>query len=422
MRKTLWILALTMGCCSLPSYGRLAENNIAYCKWPTTDNSLSFIRLPQNDSQALNNYVLQEIEVMLQREAVTMNQAIIDKILTTIKCAHKHDVEHNPTLTVIDYSKPSSEKRLWIFDLKEKKLLFHTYVSHGIKSGILSSNYFSNRYNSKASSIGVYKTDKAYYGRHGLSMKLAGLEKGFNDNAFNRAVVMHGGWYVDEKFVKKYGRPGRSWGCPAVPLELTKQIIDTIKDNSLFVAYYPNENWFLKSKYLNCDNYSHLPKVAQLETNSIEPLENRDDILFAEKNNNNKREENEPIVVMAADSYQRIFNTKVPLKRMLRRQINHTEYVALNNEEFKNIADNPERLNSVEKDGLNEICFVIPVVKKVRGYYATEMQIVQLGKIKEVAPNTETSQQHHSNYTIHFQEHPSIRLKTTNQFIRWLGL
>ncbi|ETO93397.1 murein L,D-transpeptidase catalytic domain family protein [Legionella oakridgensis] len=416
--KKLWIFALTIACCSLPSYGMPLDN--PYCKRPTIDDSASLLGITPSDSQKLT-YFLHGIKTMLHHEAPTMNQAMVDKILTTLKCANQYDVEHTPVLTVIDYSRPSSEKRLWIFDLKGKKLLFHTYVSHGIKSGILSSNYFSNQYNSKASSIGVYKTDKAYYGRHGLSMRLDGLEKGFNDNASNRAVVMHGGWYVDEKFVKKYGRAGRSWGCPAVPSELTKQIINTIKDNSLFVAYYPNENWFLKSKYLHCDNYSHLPQVAQLETNATEPLENRDEILFAEKNNNNKREENEPIVVMAADSYQRIFNTKVPLKRMLRRQINHTEYVALNNKEFKNIvADNPELLNSATKDGSNELCFVIPVIKKVRGYYATEMQIIPLGKIKEVV--TSSTQKNQPNYTIHFQTNASIHLKTTNQFIRWLGL
>ena len=108
---------------------------------------------------------------------------------------------------------------------KEKKLLFHTYVSHGITSGTLLTNYFSNKYNSKASSIGVYKTEKAYYGREGLSLRLDGLDRSFNDNASNRSVVMHGGWYVDEHFIKKYGRPGRSWGCPALPLNFINPLL-----------------------------------------------------------------------------------------------------------------------------------------------------------------------------------------------------
>lgn len=368
---------------------------------------------------------LHEIKEMLLKEATTLNLAVINKVLTTLKCASEYNIEHNNILTIIDYSLPSNEKRLWIFDLKEKKLLFHTYVSHGIKSGVLLSNNFSNKYNSKASSIGVYKTEKAYQGRHGLSLQLDGLEAGFNDNAANRAVVMHGGWYVDENFIKKYGRTGRSWGCPAVPENLTKPIINTIKDKSLFVIYYPSDNWFLKSKFLNCDILSSTQNTDDLRIAvplPVEENEQREGILFADINQNNQREENEPIVVISADSYERIFHTKVPLERMLRRQINNTEYIALSHIEFENLITYNDKIFN-NNDGLNAVYFVIPVVKMERGYYATEMKIVTPGKIKGVRPNIDSSKiESIKSYTVHFEANSFFNLRSTNQFIRWLGL
>lgn len=150
--------------------------------------------------QAIN-----DLDFMLHNEAPHLNQQVINKVLMTLKCANDYNVDHNHILTIIDYSMPSNEKRLWVFDLKDRKLLFHTYVSHGIKSGALVSNYFSNQYNSKASSIGVYQTLQSYYGRDGLSLRLDGLDRSFNDNASNRSVVMHSGWYVEESFIKNTG-------------------------------------------------------------------------------------------------------------------------------------------------------------------------------------------------------------------------
>ena len=135
-----------------------------------------------------------DIATMLNQNNVGLQTAVIDKVLTILECTQARHIEHTPILTVIDYSLHANTKRLWVFNLNEKKLLFHTYVSHGIKSGALSSNFFSNKYDSKTSSIGVYTTDKAYYGREGLSLKLNGLEEGFNDHAYNRSLVMHGGW------------------------------------------------------------------------------------------------------------------------------------------------------------------------------------------------------------------------------------
>jgi hypothetical protein len=360
-----------------------------------------------------------EIKEMIKKEAGTLNPVVIDKVLTTLKCAKEYHVESNNILAVIDYSLPSSEKRLWVFDLKEKKLLFHTYVAHGIKSGELLSTYFSNKHDSKASSMGVYKTEKIYQGRHGLSLQLDGLDRGFNDNASSRAVVMHGGWYVEERFIKKYGRPGRSWGCPAVPSNLTEAIINTIKDNSIFVMYYPNDNWLTSSKFQTCDILPPLKK-AEIVASEIKPFDVgglRDDILFADLNKHSRREGSEAVVAMTADNYERIFHTKAPLTRMLRRQINTVEYIALSDTELQTLATD-------NKDALKDVYFVIPVVSMVRGYYATEMKIVNLGVITDVTFNTNLSKKgNKSTYlTVHFETSPVVSLRSTNQFIRWLGL
>ena len=359
-----------------------------------------------------------EIKNMLRQEAGTLNNDVINKTLMALHCAEENNIDHNNILTIIDYSLPSSEKRLWVFDLEKKKLLFHTYVSHGLKSGALLSQYFSNKINSKASSLGVYNTEKPYRGRHGASLKLQGLDKGFNDNAYNRFIVMHGSWYVDEAFIKKYGRAGRSWGCPTVPRDLIHPIIDTIKENSFLIVYYPGDRWLENSTFLNCRSFASQPHVANGTVESNTPIEDaRGEILFADINNNNQHEENEPVAVIQADHYQKIFNKKAPLKRMLRRQINNTEYIALNYEEF-NV------LHNENKTYLASIYFVIPIVKMDRGYYATEMKIVTLGKIKNLRLNKILSEENEKieNYILNFEEKSPINLKATERFIRWLGL
>jgi hypothetical protein len=409
----LLILAVTSTCFSVPSPQLKHEKVIINNDNKVVEEILSMIS-PQIASVRPPAITLAEVQKMLQQDGGSaLNAAVIDKVLKTLKCANEYRVAHNDILTIIDYSLPSNEKRLWVFDLQDKKLLFNTYVSHGIKSGTLLSKSFSNKFNSKSSSIGVYKTDKTYYGRHGLSLQLDGLESGFNDNASSRSVVMHGGWYVDENFIQKYGRAGRSWGCPALPENLTSAIINTIKGDSLFVVYYPSDSWFVKSKFLNCDNLTPTRYNSKLATDlkPVEEIEKREDVLFAKIS---AKHQEEPIVTMPADDYERIFHTKAPLERMLRRQIDNREYIALSNTEFESIAA------SNNKEDLNYIYFVIPVVKMVRGYYATEMHIVDLGKIKDLKMNLASSTA--KSYTIDFESKPSVQLRTTNQFIRWLGL
>lgn len=356
-----------------------------------------------------------ELRQLLHEKAPMLSEVVIDKVVTSLKCANQYNVDHNDILTVIDYSLPSSEKRLWVFDLKHKQLLFYTYVSHGIKSGTLLTDNFSNKYNSKASSIGVYKTEKAYYGREGLSLRLDGLDRSFNDNASNRSVVMHGGWYVTESFIKKYGRPGRSWGCPALPLEEYKGIINTIKENSLFVVYYPSEDWFSKSKFLNCNNPSKQLVRKPLEVKAPGGVsESREEVLLADLTQKNKSEQNKAVLAMSAADYERTFHNKPPLDRMLRRQINQAEYIALSNKEFASLSQSKD-----DKGALSNLYFIIPVIKMVRGYYETQMEIMPFGKIKEVRLSSDAASKR---YTVYFDKQPALTLKATDQFIRWLGL
>lgn len=380
----------------------------------------------KNDLVAVRDYPesFNSLRDLFHQQAATLSAPVINKVLTALNCSDLNKVAHNNILTIIDYSLPSSEKRLWVFDIKEKKLLFHTYVSHGITSGRLFTDAFSNRYNSKASSLGVYRTEKAYYGREGLSLRLDGLDRSFNDNASNRSVVMHGGWYVEEQFIKKYGRAGRSWGCPALPLAMYQPIINAIKDNSFMVVYYPSDSWFVKSKFLNCQKQTEtaasnvvLPKEKLITTDNND----REGILFADIKKNSRLEESDPIVVMSADQYEKTYHAKAPLERMLRRQINKLEYIALSNAEFDRIASNRDISNQTTLDSLY---FVIPEIKMIRGYYETQMKIINFGKIKAIhaGPKDGRLKDFSTNYTVYFDKHASVSLKSTKQFIRWLGL
>lgn len=144
-------------------------------------------------------------------------------------------------ISIIDFTKPSTDKRFYLLDLRERKLLYHTYVAHGKNSGENFARQFSNKEESLMSSLGFYKTGQTYYGKHGYSLKLLGLEEGVNDLAEKRAIVIHGADYVGEDFIQKHGRLGRSHGCPAIPRELSKEIIDVIKDGScLFIFSMKN--------------------------------------------------------------------------------------------------------------------------------------------------------------------------------------
>lgn len=143
-------------------------------------------------------------------------------------------------LTLIDFSLSSKTKRLWIIDLSTNTVLYNSLVAHGRNTGNEFATAFSNASESYKSSLGFYATGEVYQGKHGLSLRLDGLEQGVNDNARARAVVMHGADYVAESFIKNNSRLGRSLGCPAIPMNMTKEIINTIKDKSCLYIYHPS--------------------------------------------------------------------------------------------------------------------------------------------------------------------------------------
>jgi hypothetical protein len=154
-------------------------------------------------------------------------------------------------LTIIDFSLSSRTKRMWIIDMVENKIIFNSLVAHGKNSGNDIASNFSNKSESNKSSLGFFATGEVYNGKHGMSLKLDGLEKGINDNARRRAVVVHGANYVSDAFLKNHNRLGRSQGCPAIPFELSKKIIQTIKDKSCLFIYHPSMNYLQSSKLIS---------------------------------------------------------------------------------------------------------------------------------------------------------------------------
>jgi hypothetical protein len=154
-------------------------------------------------------------------------------------------------LTVIDYTKASTEPRLWVLDLVNERVLFEELVAHGRGSGENFATRFSNDEGSHQTSLGLFRTADAYVGSNGYSLRLDGLEAGVNDRARDRAIVMHGASYVNALLSRTVGRLGRSWGCPALRPAIARTVIDTIKEGSLVFAYYPNRQWLRESRFLN---------------------------------------------------------------------------------------------------------------------------------------------------------------------------
>jgi hypothetical protein len=154
------------------------------------------------------------------------------------------------TLTLIDYSRPSTEPRLWVIDLETGNVLFEELVAHGAGSGGNLATQFSNDPDSHQSSLGLFATEGTYVGKHGYSLRLNGLESGVNDRARERAIVMHGADYVNADIAASLGRLGRSWGCPALRPAIVRRVIDRIKDGNVVFAYYPDQAWLASSPFL----------------------------------------------------------------------------------------------------------------------------------------------------------------------------
>ncbi|MGL6260106.1 murein L,D-transpeptidase catalytic domain family protein [Vibrio sp. WXL103] len=191
---------------------------------------------------AHNNNPLSELSPAEQVIEKTFNKVGLEGVLSyelyrDAYLAYQEISERRkPLLTIIDYSRPSTEKRFFVIDLDKNELVYNTYVSHGVNSGGKNATRFSNVVNSRKTSLGAFLTDDTYYGSNGYSLRLDGLNQGINDRARERYIVIHGADYATESFIQRNGYLGRSWGCPALPPELTREIIDLIKDGSVIYA------------------------------------------------------------------------------------------------------------------------------------------------------------------------------------------
>lgn len=187
----------------------------------------------------------------LLRQAPGLKAEVLRMALRATGCAAEQGlVKRKNLLTVIDYSLPSSQPRLFVFDLAAKKILFRELVAHGKNSGDNLAQFFSNSPGSLATSLGLFVTADPYVGSNGYSLRLKGLEEGVNDMAWERAIVMHGAPYVSRAAVRALGRIGRSWGCPAVRKEVARKMIDTLRGGSPIFAYYPDQDWLKQSPFV----------------------------------------------------------------------------------------------------------------------------------------------------------------------------
>lgn len=188
---------------------------------------------------------------LLRESAKNISPNVLKVSLTAYVHAAEKGMDRKQILTVIDYSRPSTEKRLWVFDLKNDKILYNTWASHGQNSGHLMATSFSNKIGSRKSSLGVFVTEDTYFGRAvGYALRINGLEPGFNDNAYKRGTVIHGRSYVSASVIRREGQLPRTYGCIAVNKDLLRPIISTIRDNTIIVAYYHDPKWLAQSKYV----------------------------------------------------------------------------------------------------------------------------------------------------------------------------
>ena len=192
------------------------------------------------------------LQAALSRLAPNANPRVIGLALAATECATAQGQPPSDRLAVIDYSKPSTEPRLWVFDLATRKLLYHELVAHGRNTGDNLASKFSNTPESLQSSLGLFRTLGTYAGHNGYSLRLEGLEPGTNDHALERALVIHGASYVNPAIARLQGRIGRSYGCPAVRTAIARPLIDTLKNGQYVFSYYPDARWLKTSPYLKC--------------------------------------------------------------------------------------------------------------------------------------------------------------------------
>ena len=198
----------------------------------------------------------------LKRAAPSISSHVLELALQAASCAERKHERDPRYLAVIDYSLPSTARRFWLFDRRTGQLIDEELVAHGQNSGEDLATRFSNSPGSHQSSLGLFVASETYIGRHGYSLRLDGLEPGFNDHARERAIVVHGADYVSESFIRARHRLGRSHGCPALPVRSARRIIDRLAAGAFLFAYYPDNNWLARSSYLTACESDARPRLA----------------------------------------------------------------------------------------------------------------------------------------------------------------
>lgn len=214
-----------------------------------------FAAVPHNDT----------LSGELARAAPELDRQALQHALAAMQCAVNNGATPASRLAVIDYSLPSTKRRLWIFDLRQKSLLLRDFVAHGRASGENMAERFSNRLGSHQTSLGLFRTAESYRGKHGYSLRMDGLEPGLNDQARARAIVIHGADYVSPLLVQSQGRIGRSLGCPAVRQEVARLVVDQLKGGQYLFAWHSDQRWLRDSAYLSCEPQQMATLRARLE-------------------------------------------------------------------------------------------------------------------------------------------------------------
>ncbi|MDX5345726.1 MAG: murein L,D-transpeptidase catalytic domain family protein [Hymenobacteraceae bacterium] len=223
----------------------LSFTNAATTNYPAPDDPVVKASAVKFDATLLFDQFLKNSYQTTGLQASGLSLDVFEKALTGYYNLKRNNYlnSEKELLTIIDFSKKSTEKRLWIVDLKAQKILYNTLVAHGRNTGENIARNFSNLPNSYMSSIGFYVTNETYFGKHGLSLKLDGMDPEYNSNARDRAIVMHGADYATKAFIRQTGRLGRSLGCPALPSDISAEVIELIKDNTCLYIYAPDKNY-----------------------------------------------------------------------------------------------------------------------------------------------------------------------------------
>ena len=197
------------------------------------------------------------LQTRLQALAPGLDPGVLALALESRACAVRNrEADGDARLAVIDYSKPSTDKRIWVFDVSNEKLLHHEFVTHGSGSGQNMATRFSNVEGSHATSLGLFRTAETYQGGNGYSLRMDGLDPGFNDHARSRAIVMHGAWYANPELIRTQGRLGRSQGCPALREQVAKVVIDTLKQRQLLFSYADDAAFLQRGRSFACNGRS----------------------------------------------------------------------------------------------------------------------------------------------------------------------